>query len=304
MTMSANAVTHASVEHIADALEKFGPQLLCAYPSALETLCALPARQRPPLVDTGRGHFVGSVPAGGLGAGASRSWAAGMADYYGQAERIAFAYANAPRRVPVPAWLLVRRVHSVRRSARAGATASTGCTRSSARRSGTACCPSCVIAPAISCVCRRAGANANSRSCRWVCARSPACSAVSRNCWCARRRAHHRHRMHAATTSSNVLRFQVVQEDLDEARILVLPDERFSRERRGAAARQCARANSAAVDVDRRDRAAARAHAARQDAAHRSPAAGSRCASPPWRRAARSRGDRMQQPGWYLQRLE
>ncbi len=43
MTMSANAVTHASVEHIANTLEKFAPQLLCAYPSALETLRALPA---------------------------------------------------------------------------------------------------------------------------------------------------------------------------------------------------------------------------------------------------------------------
>ena len=38
MTMSANAVTHVSVEHIAKSLENFAPQLLCAYPSALETL--------------------------------------------------------------------------------------------------------------------------------------------------------------------------------------------------------------------------------------------------------------------------
>lgn len=94
MTMSANSVTHTSVEHIADTLEKFGPQLLCSYPSALETLARY-------LRDTGRRL---SIPAVVTSSEVFRpeSWAlveqmlgCRLADYYGQAERIAFASANA-----------------------------------------------------------------------------------------------------------------------------------------------------------------------------------------------------------------
>ncbi|MEO8018010.1 MAG: hypothetical protein ABI769_09370 [Pseudomonadota bacterium] len=96
MTMSANAVTHTSVEHIANSLEKFAPQLLCAYPSALETLCRY-------LRDSGR-HL--SIPAVVTSSEVFRAeaWAlveqmlgCKLADYYGQAERVAFACANAAR---------------------------------------------------------------------------------------------------------------------------------------------------------------------------------------------------------------
>lgn len=95
MTMSANAVTHTSVEHIADQLETFAPQLLCAYPSALETLCRY-------LRDSGRRL---SIPAVVTSSEVFRADAwrlveqmlgCRLADYYGQAERIAFASANAP----------------------------------------------------------------------------------------------------------------------------------------------------------------------------------------------------------------
>jgi phenylacetate-CoA ligase len=94
MTMSANAVTHTSVEHIANSLEKFGPQLLCAYPSALETLVRY-------LRDSGRRL---SIPAVVTSSEVFRpeAWTlveqmlgCRLADYYGQAERIAFASANA-----------------------------------------------------------------------------------------------------------------------------------------------------------------------------------------------------------------
>jgi phenylacetate-coenzyme A ligase PaaK-like adenylate-forming protein len=95
LTMSANAVTHTSVENIANTLEKFGPQLLCAYPSALETLVRY-------LRDNDRRL---SIPAVVTSSEVFRpeSWAlvedrlgCKAADYYGQAERIAFAVANAP----------------------------------------------------------------------------------------------------------------------------------------------------------------------------------------------------------------
>jgi phenylacetate-CoA ligase len=95
MTMSANAVTHTSVEFIANQLETFAPQLLCAYPSALETLARY-------LRDHGRTLSIPSVvtssevfrPEAWLLV--QRMLGCQLADYYGQAERIAFAYANAP----------------------------------------------------------------------------------------------------------------------------------------------------------------------------------------------------------------
>lgn len=94
LTMSANAVTHTSVENIANTLEKFAPQLLCAYPSALETLVRY-------LRDNDRRL---SIPAVVTSSEVFRpeSWAlvqemlgCKVADYYGQAERIAFASAEA-----------------------------------------------------------------------------------------------------------------------------------------------------------------------------------------------------------------
>ena len=96
LTMSANAVTLTSAEYVADMIEKFGPRLLCAYPTALETLCRY-------LRDSGRRL---SIPAVVTSSEVFRPEArhlteqmlgARVVDYYGQAERIAFAYAMAPR---------------------------------------------------------------------------------------------------------------------------------------------------------------------------------------------------------------
>ena len=179
MTMSANAVTHTSVERIAESLENFAPQLLCAYPSALETLARY-------LRDSGRRLSIPSVVTSSEVFRAD-AWllvekmlGCRLVDYYGQAERIAFAFANAPRDTAFST--PIRASNSFRTTAtRSRATASSGCTRSSEPRSGTACCPSCATAPAISCGCRRAGANRSCWSCRWDCARSRECSGVSRN---------------------------------------------------------------------------------------------------------------------------
>lgn len=92
----AHAVSPGNIERIAGSLAKFAPELLCAYPSALETLCRL-------LQESGRSLQVPAVltssevlkPA---------AWSLArdvlgcrIADYYGQAERVAFAYAFAPR---------------------------------------------------------------------------------------------------------------------------------------------------------------------------------------------------------------
>jgi phenylacetate-CoA ligase len=96
MTFSANAVTHVSVEHIANTIEKFAPQLLCAYPSALETLVRY-------LHDSGRKI---SIPAVVTSSEVLKpdTWdfahqvlGCRLVDYYGQSERIAFASATGPR---------------------------------------------------------------------------------------------------------------------------------------------------------------------------------------------------------------
>lgn len=96
LSMSANAVTHTSAEHIANTLEKFGPQLLCAYPSALETLSRYlrdsNRRLHIPCILTSSevvrrdAWLLNEEMLGGK-----------LADYYGQAERVAYAFAYAPR---------------------------------------------------------------------------------------------------------------------------------------------------------------------------------------------------------------
>jgi len=92
----ARAVSAKNIDRIADSLEKFSPQLLCAYPSALETLCRL-------LLERGR---IIKVPAVLTSSEVLKpeAWALArevfgcrITDYYGQSERVAFAYAHAPR---------------------------------------------------------------------------------------------------------------------------------------------------------------------------------------------------------------
>jgi phenylacetate-CoA ligase len=92
----AHAVSPRNIDRIADSLQKFGPQLLCAYPSALETLCRL-------LEEHSRTLQVAAVltssevlkpEAWSL---AQEVLGCRLVDYYGQAERVAFAYAITPR---------------------------------------------------------------------------------------------------------------------------------------------------------------------------------------------------------------
>ena len=92
----AHAVSVENAERIIDALERFAPQLVVAYPSALEALCRL-------LVERGRKL---SIPAVIVSSEVfkAEAWelareALGcrIADYYGQSERVAFAYAFSPR---------------------------------------------------------------------------------------------------------------------------------------------------------------------------------------------------------------
>jgi phenylacetate-CoA ligase len=92
----AHAVSPQNIDRIADALENFAPQLLCAYPSALEALCRL-------LQQRGRRLTIPAVltssevlkPEAWTLAG--ETLGCRIIDYYGQAERVAFAYASAPR---------------------------------------------------------------------------------------------------------------------------------------------------------------------------------------------------------------
>jgi len=93
---SAHSVSADNASRIIDALERFAPQLIVGYPSALEALCRL-------LVEQGRAL---SIPAMLVSSEvfkpeawelARQALGCRIADYYGQSERVAFAYAFAPR---------------------------------------------------------------------------------------------------------------------------------------------------------------------------------------------------------------
>jgi phenylacetate-CoA ligase len=92
----AHHVSPQNVDRLVESLSRFSPQLLCAYPSALENLCRLMQE---------RGHKL-EVPSVTTSSEVLKPAAWKMAretlgcrlvDYYGQAERCAFAYATAPR---------------------------------------------------------------------------------------------------------------------------------------------------------------------------------------------------------------
>jgi phenylacetate-CoA ligase len=94
--LCARAVSPKNIERIVASLRDFSPQLLCAYPSALETLCRLLQERglefKVPAVLTS--SEVLKPDAWTL---AQEVLGCRIADYYGQAERVAFAYAFAPR---------------------------------------------------------------------------------------------------------------------------------------------------------------------------------------------------------------
>jgi len=107
----AHSVSAANAGRIVDALEKFAPQLVCAYPSALEALCRL-------LVEQGRKL---EIPAVLVSSEVLKpeAWELArevlgcrIADYYGQSERVAFAYAFEPREYRfLPGYSYVEFVH-------------------------------------------------------------------------------------------------------------------------------------------------------------------------------------------------
>ena len=96
LIFSSNVLMKETIGHYADALEAFAPRLLCAYPTSLECLCRLlnqiDRRISIPAVLTS--SEVLKPEAWKL---ARETLGCEMADYYGQAERVGFAYAFEPR---------------------------------------------------------------------------------------------------------------------------------------------------------------------------------------------------------------
>jgi len=96
MVMSSNHLNAATVKTYAEALRDFAPELLWAYPTSLESLCALLER-------TGTELAVASVLTSSevlhpqVWRLAERVLGCRLVDYYGQAERVGFAWAAAPR---------------------------------------------------------------------------------------------------------------------------------------------------------------------------------------------------------------
>ena len=95
IVFSSSHLNAATVEHYARAIEEFGPHCLLGYPTSLEALCVLLQRA---------GRQV-KIPAALCSSEVlhERVWKAArdtlgckLLDYYGQAERVAFAYATAP----------------------------------------------------------------------------------------------------------------------------------------------------------------------------------------------------------------
>jgi phenylacetate-CoA ligase len=96
LLMSSNHLSAATLPPYIDALRSFAPDVLWVYPSAIEHLCAL-------LVAAGTKLPIPRVLSSSEVL-QSESWSlidaalgARIADYYGQAERVAFAYSLAPR---------------------------------------------------------------------------------------------------------------------------------------------------------------------------------------------------------------
>lgn len=95
LVLSSTHLNAATVEHYARAIEEFAPECLLGYPTSLEALCFLLKR-------TGRRVHIPAVLCSSEVLH-PRVWTAArevlncrLLDYYGQAERVAFAYATAP----------------------------------------------------------------------------------------------------------------------------------------------------------------------------------------------------------------
>jgi phenylacetate-CoA ligase len=94
MVMSSNHLNAATVRAYAEALERFAPDFLLAYPTSLESLCVQLERAGTRL-QVGRVLTSSEVLHPQVWRLAERTLGCKLADHYGQAERVAFAYAPA-----------------------------------------------------------------------------------------------------------------------------------------------------------------------------------------------------------------
>jgi len=96
MVMSSNHLNAATVGTYAEALRSFNPDLLWAYPTSLESLCAFLERAGVEL-SLPRVLTSSEVLHPHVWRNAERVLGCRLVDYYGQAERVGFAWAAAPR---------------------------------------------------------------------------------------------------------------------------------------------------------------------------------------------------------------
>jgi phenylacetate-CoA ligase len=96
MVFSSNVLMRETVADYAKALSEFRPKLLCAYPTSLECLCRL-LQERGMHLEIPCVLTSSEVLKREAWTLARDTLGCDVADYYGQAERVAFAYAFAPR---------------------------------------------------------------------------------------------------------------------------------------------------------------------------------------------------------------
>lgn len=96
LVFSSNVLNHETVRDYARALREFSPNLLCAYPTSLECLCRL-LREHGEQVEIPSVLTSSEVLKREAWFLASDTLDCDLADYYGQAERVAFAFALKPR---------------------------------------------------------------------------------------------------------------------------------------------------------------------------------------------------------------
>jgi phenylacetate-CoA ligase len=96
LIFSSNVLNHETVADYARALRDFSPPLLCAYPTSLECLCRL-LKQHGEQVHVPHVLTSSEVLKREAWSLARDTLGCELADYYGQSERVAFAYAFEPR---------------------------------------------------------------------------------------------------------------------------------------------------------------------------------------------------------------
>ncbi|MES1263790.1 MAG: hypothetical protein ABUL69_05500, partial [Peristeroidobacter soli] len=95
LVLSSNVLNHETIRDYANALRDFAPELLCAYPTSLECLCRL-LQEHDERVEIPTVLTSSEVLKREAWVLASETLNCNLADYYGQAERVAFAYALEP----------------------------------------------------------------------------------------------------------------------------------------------------------------------------------------------------------------